>query len=140
MRAPRLCLLLSALPPILALGCAVGRGDPSLTSDDPALELPAMRQAVKTDSDKNIPQLIDDLDNADPAIRMFAIHTLEKMTGETRGYRFFDTEPVRAAAVRSWREAYHLPLYPPRSLSTHPTPAQPATAPAAMAHADRRPT
>ncbi len=42
------------------------------------------------------------LDSQDPALRMFAIGALKRLTGETMGYHYGDPEPIRAAAVDRW--------------------------------------
>lgn len=42
------------------------------------------------------------LESGDPAVRMFAIGALKRMTGETKGYDFAAPEPKRAPAVSAW--------------------------------------
>ena len=49
--------------------------------------------------------LIDLLEDQDRGVRMYTILALERLCGETYGYRYFDPEPTRAAAVKRWREA-----------------------------------
>lgn len=91
-------------------GCAVSRGPLRVTSDDPAIKLPAMRQAADAKARRDIPAIIDALDNPDPAVRLFAIESLEEFTGQTYGYRFYDSEGDRLPAIRRWRAAYGLPV------------------------------
>lgn len=85
-------------------GCAVSRGPLSVGSEDPAVSLPAMRQAATAHRQEDVPALVEALEDTDPAVRLFAIEALESLTGETKGYHFYEPEPQRAVAVGRWRE------------------------------------
>lgn len=50
-------------------------------------------------------QLIPLLEDSDAAVRMYAILALQRLTGETFGYRFYDDFAERQAAVSRWRDA-----------------------------------
>ncbi len=50
-----------------------------------------------------VPQLVVLLGSDDPAVRLVAINSLETITGQTHGYRDYDPEPDRAAAIERWR-------------------------------------
>jgi hypothetical protein len=52
---------------------------------------------------KALPFLVDRLTDSEPEVRMFAIVSLHKITGQTLGYRHYDPATVRAAAVGRWR-------------------------------------
>lgn len=61
--------------------------------------------AVETDKTrvtKDIPELIEMLDSADPGLRMIAGRTLYDLTGETLGYRFSDPYNKRREAIDRW--------------------------------------
>jgi len=55
---------------------------------------------------ENIPQLIASLDSDDPAVRLFAIQALERITGERFGYVPYAPPHKRRAAVDRWADAY----------------------------------
>jgi HEAT repeat protein len=88
---------------MLAGGCFAP--DPiSITSDSPASAIPAIKQAADRNDRTAIPRLIEDLNDPDSAIRFAAIQALEKMTGQTLGYRYYDDEVQRRPAVQRWRQ------------------------------------
>lgn len=49
--------------------------------------------------------LIELLNDRDRGVRMYAILALERLCGETYGYKYYNPEPQRAAAVARWRQA-----------------------------------
>lgn len=73
---------------------------------DPAARLRAVRQAAQTEDRSAIRPLITRLDSDDPAERLLAIRTLERMTGETMGYDHAAPRHERDAAVRRWVRWY----------------------------------
>ncbi len=52
-----------------------------------------------------IDTLVALLDDPDPATRLYAIEALERLCGTTLGYRYYDPEPRRRAAVARWQAA-----------------------------------
>ncbi len=85
-------------------GCSGFTGPRDVTNPDPHVKVPEIRRAVVTGDRSTIPQLIIDLDNPDPAIRLFAILGLERLTGETFGYRWEDQDRIdRADAIGRWK-------------------------------------
>ena len=48
--------------------------------------------------------LIKALSSEDPAERFYAIEALERLTGETRGYVYFEDARARAPAVQRWKQ------------------------------------
>jgi hypothetical protein len=48
--------------------------------------------------------IIENLDNNDPTVRMAAIGALQRMTGETLGYRFNAQSGERAEAIVRWKD------------------------------------
>lgn len=95
---------------IVAGGCTTSRGPLVVGSDDPAVNLPAMVQAGETGNKKKVSELVEELDDTDPAVRMFAIASLSELTGgETFGYVFYDTEIKRDEAVEKWRKYAGMP-------------------------------
>lgn len=93
-------------PPFLILPCLLACHTPpienSFDSPDPAAQLPAILQSAKAPDPSDIPQLVRLLQSEDPAVRFLAIDALDTITGQTLGYRAWDTPPERAAAVERW--------------------------------------
>jgi hypothetical protein len=97
--------------PAVALGvafcipsCTAPRPPLVVTDPDPSVKIPAYKKAVRKHDKAAIRQLVKDLENDDPAIRLYAIHALQEMTGETFGYRYFETDEQRKPAVRKWQQ------------------------------------
>jgi hypothetical protein len=74
-----------------------------VTDPDPSVKIPAIQKAVRENNRAILPQLVKELDNDDPAVRMYANHALEQLTGEKFGYQYFAGEDQREAAARKWR-------------------------------------
>lgn len=98
-------LLLAAGTGFLGGGCApaVSKGD--FDAPDPASRAYAIERAARSGDRSRIPQLVEQLRSDDPLVRMMAIETLERLTGETMGYRHFDSVAARSAAVDRWSQA-----------------------------------
>ena len=74
-------------------------------SPDPNMRLDAILDAARTPGQPNqIPRLIEQLQSLDPAARMLAIRTLERMTGQTMGYDHAAPAWQRVPAVRRWAD------------------------------------
>lgn len=94
---------------IVMLVCIMGGGcfspdPPSIKSDSAPTAIPAIKEAATSDDRADIPRMIEDLNDPDSAIRFAAIEALQKMTGQTLGYRYYDDEPARRPAVQRWRQ------------------------------------
>jgi hypothetical protein len=83
-------------------GC--GHGPRSVTDPDPADKIPALEDAVRKNDHRVIPQLVADLENDDPAIRMYTIDALRRLTGQDFGYQFFVDDDARKPAVEKWKQ------------------------------------
>ena len=89
---------------LMACGCSAPRGPFLVTEPDPANKIPAIVKAVD-DKDLSVAkQLVVDLDSDDPAVRFYAIEGLERLTGQTFGYKFYDDDPaVRRPSIEKWQ-------------------------------------
>lgn len=95
--------LLAAL--LLALiGCVHPKVPETVTNPNPVGKIPGDVIATEHHDLSAIPQLITDLQSDDAAVRLYAIHALKKLTGQTLGYRYYDTDDNRAAAVQRWQQ------------------------------------
>jgi hypothetical protein len=75
-----------------------------VTNPDPSVKIPAIQNAVREKDQRVVPQLIKDLDSDDPAVRLYANHALETLTGQNFGYRYFADDAERAVAVKRWQQ------------------------------------
>jgi hypothetical protein len=100
---PRLAsLALSCV--VLTGGCKTARGPLDLESDDPAILVPSITDAVERSDKSAVDGLVDDLESDDPGVRMFAETGLRRLTGTDMGYRHYASPADRAVAVARWRE------------------------------------
>jgi len=88
----------------LACGACSGPGpEKDVKNPDPAGKIPAYKEAVREKDRRATRQMVKDLDSEDPAVRMFAIVALRRLTGgDTFGYEYFDDEHERRPAIKRW--------------------------------------
>jgi hypothetical protein len=84
-------------------GCQTPRGPVSVNSDDPDLQIQAMEQDAGDKNSTDIPKMVADLQSDDPAIRFYAIQALRRLTHDDFGYRFYEDEDHRKAALARWQ-------------------------------------
>ena len=89
---------------LFPIACTAPRGPLVVTNPDPSVKIPAMERAVREKDSTALPQLVKDLDSDDAAVRMYANHALEQLTGEHFGFKYFAGEDEREAAAQKWRE------------------------------------
>jgi hypothetical protein len=95
--------VLSLVSGTLVNGCF--SPDPkSLSSNSAPSLIPAIKDAANRNDKSAIPGLVDRLDDKDSAVRFAAISALTKMTGQDLGYKYYDDEYTRHAAIERWRE------------------------------------
>jgi HEAT repeat protein len=100
-----------------------------LVSPYPPDRARAAVQLAEAGDTQAVDLLIDLLEDRDRAVRMYTILALERLCGETYGYKYYDPEPQRAAAVARWRQARQRGEVTVRA---HPTrPGAPEASPAA---------
>lgn len=88
-----------------ATGCGPRAGAGGFESDNPAARLYAIQQAAAARDRAAVPQLVEELDSDDPAVRVWAIHALESITGERLGYNPYASPEARRPAIEAWTEA-----------------------------------
>jgi len=89
-----------------SIGCQPSISEGGFDSPNPAAKLYAIQRAGEQRDADAVPELISQLDSDDPAVRMYAIIALEKITGERKGYSPYDPPHQRMQAVERWAEAY----------------------------------
>ena len=96
-------LLLAVL--LLATGCLPSSQPPAKTgfhAPDTVGRVPALVNAADSDNENDLPELVRALSDEDAAVRLFAIRSLEQRTGQTLGYRYYDTDERRQDATARW--------------------------------------
>jgi len=87
-----------------AAACGCTPHDPRrIGATDPTSNIPAIQEAARDKDRQAIPQLVQQLESDDPAVRFYAIEALERLTGETLGYRYYDDVEQRRPAVARWK-------------------------------------
>lgn len=87
-----------------SIGCGgPPRGAKHVGDPDPGVKIPAMQVVVKEKDRAAIPKLVADLASDDPAVRFYAIESLQRLTGQTLDYNYYAPEEDRAAAVARWQ-------------------------------------
>lgn len=97
-----LCLAALGIALAWLVGCAPPISEGGFDAAQPAAKLYAIRRAGAARDTAAVPKLIEQLDSDDPAVRMFAIEALERITGERRGYRPYAPPYERDPAVAGW--------------------------------------
>jgi hypothetical protein len=100
---------------IVVAGCApppISEG--GFDSAQPAAKLYAIRRAGEARDAAAVPKLIEQLDSDDPAVRMFAIEALRRITGQRLGYDPYALPYERHRKVADWVRWYesHRPPAP----------------------------
>lgn len=101
----RLALILSLVGLTGLCGCLPSQQGPAeadLRANDTPSRVPAIVHAAQTDDDKTLTELVQALSDKDPAVRLFAVRSLQERTGENFGYRYYDPPEKRQAATNQW--------------------------------------
>ena len=77
-------------------------------SPSPGARMYAIEDAIRQGDTSKTPELVEQLDSDDPAVRMLAISALERLTGENHGYYYDDPPYIRQAAIQRWVDAVNI--------------------------------
>ena len=86
-------------------GCLPSEQEPvkaDFRANDTPTKVPAIVNAAETDNEDALRELIHALSDKDPAVRLFAIRSLEERTSQTFGYRYYEGPEQRQAATNRW--------------------------------------
>lgn len=97
--------IIAAIFLALSFGCGPAASDGGFDSAAPGAKLYAILDAARVNDRSAIPQLIEQLDCDDPVVRFAAINTLQQLTGETYGYRYYDDSFTRRESISRWVDA-----------------------------------
>ena len=89
---------------LASVGCSEPTGPRVVANRDLDVKIPAIKEAARTRDPAEINAMIDQLDSDDPAVRFYAIEGLRRATNQTLGYRYYDDEEQRNAAVKRWQK------------------------------------
>jgi hypothetical protein len=88
----------------LVVGCTESKGPRVVKSDDPTVSIPAIQSDVRQHDQRDVAQMVQDLNDDDPAVRFYAIEGLRRLTGDDFGYQYYEDADGRAAAVAKWNQ------------------------------------
>lgn len=93
------------LAALMLSGCGAREADlyARLQHEDPSVRIEAMRQAVRLGDDAALPYLVENLNDSDADVRLFAIVALERMTGERMSYEHYAPAGRRRESIERWR-------------------------------------
>lgn len=74
-----------------------------IQSEDPVERVRAVIHAGEIRDSRAVPLLVDRLDDEDEAVRVLAIVSLKKITGQDLGYYYYQPLVMRSVAVERWR-------------------------------------
>jgi len=97
--AQTLCVLIA-----LAAGCSEPKGPRTAKSPDPTVSIPAIKTDVQNRDQKDVAQMVANLNDDDPAVRFYSVQGLRRLTGDDFGYRYYENEEARAPAVARWKQ------------------------------------
>lgn len=86
-------------------GCLPSQQGPNkadLRANDTPSRVPAIVNAAQTDDEQTLTELVHALSDKDSAVRLFAIRALQERTGQTFGYRYYESPEKRQAATTQW--------------------------------------
>ena len=96
-------LIAVVLGSLAGIACSGPGPEKDVRNPDPSGKIPAYKEAVREKDRKAARQMVKDLDSEDPAVRMFAIIALRRLTGgDEFGYQYFDDEHDRRPAIKRW--------------------------------------
>lgn len=85
------------------VGCNDTLGPKSVKSRDPLLKVPGIKAAAETCDTTDKAQMVADLDSDDSAIRFYSIQGLQRLAGDDKGYKYYEDDVHRRAAVLKWK-------------------------------------
>ena len=87
---------------LVAGGCTAPAPEPDFDVALAASRIAAIESALRSRDVSRTPQIVEQLDSDDPAVRLLAISALERLTGRTCGYHYDDPPSLREQAVKRW--------------------------------------
>jgi HEAT repeat protein len=120
------CKLACVCVSVGLIGCGGYPGPVSIDNEDPAIKIPAIRRAIDANDRSQIPRIVKELESEDSAVRVVAIEALERFTGQSHGYQWWQGPKENKTAIQRWNNSIN---NRPIDFGIEPTTA-PATRPA----------
>jgi hypothetical protein len=89
---------------VSSLACRGTLPTPNVAAEEPEAKIPGIKRAGEAQDRSALPELVESLNDDDPAVRLFAIAALEKFTGDRFGYEYYLDEEQRKPSLARWRE------------------------------------
>jgi hypothetical protein len=86
-------------------GCGPPATEGGFDGANSAARMYAIEHAARSGDRTAVRDIVQLLDSDDPAVRWLAIAALERLTGETYGYRHYDSTMQRRDAIARWVQA-----------------------------------
>ncbi len=86
----------------VAGGCTAPEAEPDFDAALAASRIAAIELALRRGDVSSTPQIVEQLDSDDRAVRLLAISALEVLTGRTYGYHYDDPPGLREQAIKRW--------------------------------------
>jgi hypothetical protein len=93
------------LATLISFGCSGPKQESGLNADEPRVKIDAIIQAARTRDRQALPGLVEQLDSDDPAVRLFAIGALRRITDWRFGYNPFQPPERSREAIDRWARA-----------------------------------
>ena len=90
---------------LLLVSCGASTTAGGFDAASPAARSKAIQTAAIAMDFSAISRIVEQLDSDDPVIRMLAIASLQRLTGETYGYKHYHPAYVRHEAIAKWVKA-----------------------------------
>jgi len=94
--------MIAAAVLLFAAGCTAPEPRPDFDAAVAASRIAAIEQALCSRDASRTPQIVEQLDSDDRAVRLMAISALEILTGRTYGYHYDDPPSLRGQAIERW--------------------------------------
>jgi hypothetical protein len=104
MRSIMLALLAAAAAGLSACAGSGGSLYHRLQDEDPKVRVEAAIEAGQAHDAKAMVLLIERLDDSEVDVRFYSIGALERITGQTFGYKCYEPIEARRQAIERWRQ------------------------------------
>lgn len=89
---------------LMLVGCTAPQPKASISDPDASVKIRGIRGSVHQHDQATLEQLVADLDSDDAAVRFYSIEALQRITGQTMDYRYYDESLARQPAIQRWQQ------------------------------------
>src|SRR5947208_1581260 len=102
--SPKVGFMLPLAFALVGLSCTAPQPAPNIADPEASIKIAGIRRAADRKDRSALPALVAELNNDDPAVRLFAIEALERFAGERFGYEYYLDEEGRKPFIARWQE------------------------------------